>query len=72
MRPPWLVIGLVASVVLNLFLIGAGAGVFALATRMAHESAAVRGRGPGARHARPAGGRPPSPCARCCAAPGAT
>ena len=42
MRPPWLVIGLVASLVLNVFLIGAGAGVFTLAMRMAHESAAPR------------------------------
>ena len=42
MRPSWLVIGLVVSVVLNVFLVGAGAGVFALAMRMAHESAGPR------------------------------
>jgi uncharacterized membrane protein len=35
MRPRWLVIGLVASLALNLFLIGAGAGVIALGVRMA-------------------------------------
>jgi uncharacterized membrane protein len=37
MRPRWLVIGLVASLALNLFLIGAGAGVVALGMRMARE-----------------------------------
>jgi uncharacterized membrane protein len=38
MRPPWLVIGLIASVAINLFLIGAAAGVIALGLRMARES----------------------------------
>jgi uncharacterized membrane protein len=37
MRPRWLVIGLVASLALNLFLIGTGAGVVALGMRMARE-----------------------------------
>jgi uncharacterized membrane protein len=40
MRARWLVIGLVVSVALNLFLIGAGAGVIALGARMAREAAA--------------------------------
>jgi len=40
MRGRWLVIGLVASIALNLFLIGAGAGVIALGMRMARETAA--------------------------------
>ena len=35
MRPPWLIVGLVASLALNLFLIGAAAGVIALGVRMA-------------------------------------
>jgi uncharacterized membrane protein len=35
MRPRWVVIGLIASVALNLFLIGAGAGLFALSLRLA-------------------------------------
>lgn len=38
MRGRWLVIGLVASIALNLFLIGAGAGVIALGMRMAREA----------------------------------
>ena len=42
MRPRWLVIGLIVSVVLNLFLIGAAAGVVALGSRMAQENAAAR------------------------------
>jgi uncharacterized membrane protein len=42
MRPSWLVIALVASLVLNVFLLGAGAGVFTLAMRMAHESPGPR------------------------------
>jgi len=42
MRPRWLIIGLVASLVLNLFLIGAGAGVIALGTRMAGQSTPPR------------------------------
>jgi uncharacterized membrane protein len=42
MRPSWLVIALVASLVLNVFLVGAGAGVFTLAMRMAHDSAGPR------------------------------
>jgi uncharacterized membrane protein len=36
----WLVIGLIASVALNLFLVGAGAGVIALGVRMAREAPA--------------------------------
>jgi len=42
MRPPWLVIGLVAYVALNLFLIGAAAGVIALGVRMAREGPGPR------------------------------
>ena len=42
MRPRWLVIGLIASLALNLFLIGAGAGVIALGTRMAGQSTPPR------------------------------
>jgi uncharacterized membrane protein len=42
MRPRWLVIALVASLALNLFLIGAGAGVVALGMRMAREPATSR------------------------------
>ena|SRR5579864_3262163 len=37
MRPRWLIVGLVASLALNLFLIGAAAGVIALGLRMAHQ-----------------------------------
>lgn len=40
MRPRWLVVGLIASLALNLFLIGAGAGVIALGVRMARQQAA--------------------------------
>jgi len=42
MRPRWLIVGLVASVALNLFLVGAGAGIVALGLRIARENAAVR------------------------------
>lgn len=42
MRPRWLVIGLVASLALNLFLIGAGAGVIALGARIARETTPAR------------------------------
>jgi len=42
MRPRWLVIGLIASLALNLFLIGAGAGVIALGRRMAGQSTPPR------------------------------
>jgi len=42
MRVNGLLIGLIVSMVLNVFLIGAGAGVFALALRMAHASAVQR------------------------------
>ena len=42
MRSRWLLLGLIASVTLNLFLIGAGAGVVALGARMARENAAAR------------------------------
>jgi uncharacterized membrane protein len=38
MRAPWLVVGLIASLVLNLFLVGAAAGVIALGVRMAKEA----------------------------------
>jgi uncharacterized membrane protein len=41
MRPRWLVIGLVASLAVNLFLIGAGAGVIALGVRMARQQPAA-------------------------------
>ena len=37
MRSRWLIIGLIASLALNLFLIGAGAGVIALGARMARQ-----------------------------------
>jgi uncharacterized membrane protein len=40
MRGRWLTIGLTLSVALNLFLIGAGAGVIALGVRMARETPA--------------------------------
>ena len=43
MRPRWLLVALVASLVLNLFLIGAGAGVFALGMRMARQAEPARG-----------------------------
>lgn len=43
MRPRWLVIGLVASLVLNLFLIGAGAGVIALGMQMGRQAPARPG-----------------------------
>lgn len=42
MRPRWLIVGLVASVALNLFLVGAGVGILALGLRIARENAAVR------------------------------
>jgi len=42
MRSRWLIVGLVASVALNLFLIGAGAGVVALGLRMARENPGAR------------------------------
>jgi len=42
MRPRWLVIALVASLALNLFLIGAGAGVWALATGLARQNPGSR------------------------------
>ena len=42
MRPRWLVVGLIASLALNLFLIGAGAGVIALGTRMARMATPAR------------------------------
>ena len=42
MQPRWLVVGLIASLALNLFLIGAGAGVIALGTRMARQSTPPR------------------------------
>ncbi|HEY2707014.1 MAG TPA: periplasmic heavy metal sensor [Caulobacteraceae bacterium] len=42
MRPRWLIAAMIASASLNLFLIGAGAGVIALGARMAHETGAAR------------------------------
>ncbi len=42
MRSRWLVLSLVASLAVNLFLIGAGAGVIALGARMARESGSPR------------------------------
>lgn len=42
MRRNWLAIGLVASLALNLFLIGAGVGVLALGARLAKQSAITR------------------------------
>lgn len=38
MRPRWLIVALVVSVALNLFLIGAGAGVVVLAKRIARQN----------------------------------
>jgi len=38
MRPRWLIIALMASLAVNLFLIGAGAGVIALGQRMARQA----------------------------------
>jgi uncharacterized membrane protein len=40
MRPRWLIVGLVASLALNLFLIGAGDGVIALGQRMSRQAPA--------------------------------
>jgi uncharacterized membrane protein len=42
MRPTWVVIALIVSVALNLFLIGAAAGVFALGVSLARENARPR------------------------------
>jgi len=42
MRPRWLIIGLVASLALNLFLIGAVAGVWALAVGIAKQNPGAR------------------------------
>ena len=42
MRPRWLVVALIASAALNLFLIGAAAGIVALGMRMAREGAGAR------------------------------
>jgi uncharacterized membrane protein len=42
MRPHWLIVGLIASVTLNLFLIGAAAGVFALGMNMAKQPPVAR------------------------------
>ena len=42
MRSRWLMIGLIVSVAINLFLIGAGAGVIALGARMAHNAPPLR------------------------------
>jgi uncharacterized membrane protein len=42
MRPRWLIVGLVASLALNLFLLGAAAGIVALGARMAHGGAGQR------------------------------
>ncbi len=43
MRRPWLIVGLVVSLALNLFLIGAAAGVIALGLRMASQNPARPG-----------------------------
>ena len=43
MRPRWLIIGLIASVVLNLFLNGAGVGVVMIGRTMARQNAAAGG-----------------------------
>jgi uncharacterized membrane protein len=44
MRPPWLlIVGLLVSVALNLFLVGAGAGIVALGLRIANDSGARPG-----------------------------
>ena len=42
MRSRWLIVGLVVSVALNLFLVGAGAGIIALGLRLAQQSAGAR------------------------------
>ena len=42
MRPRWLVAGLIVSVALNLFLIGAAAAVIALSARLAHAPPPLR------------------------------
>ena len=42
MRSRWLIFGLVVSVALNLFLVGAGAGIVALGLRIASDSGAAR------------------------------
>ena len=42
MRPRWLIVGLVVSIALNLFLLGAGAGIVALGLSIARESAGAR------------------------------
>jgi uncharacterized membrane protein len=42
MRRRWLIVGLVASIALNLFLVGAGAGVVALGLRLARENPGAR------------------------------
>jgi uncharacterized membrane protein len=42
MRNSWLIVGLVVSVALNVFLIGAGAGVIALGRTMARENPAAQ------------------------------
>jgi uncharacterized membrane protein len=42
MRPRWLIIALIASLALNLFLVGAGAGVIALGMRMARQAGPAR------------------------------
>lgn len=42
MRPRWLIVGLVVSVALNLFLVGAGAGIVALGVSLAKENASGR------------------------------
>jgi uncharacterized membrane protein len=42
MRPRWLIVGLVVSVALNLFLVGAGAGLVTLGLSIARENAGAR------------------------------
>ena len=42
MRPRWMIVLLVVSIALNLFLVGAGAGLLALGLRIARENAGAR------------------------------
>jgi uncharacterized membrane protein len=42
MQSRWLVIGLIVSLAVNLFLVGAAAGIITLGVRMAHQNALVR------------------------------
>jgi uncharacterized membrane protein len=42
MRPRWLIVALVVSAALNLFLVGVGAGIFALGLRIASDNGVAR------------------------------